>query len=57
MRLWDAATGREVLKLEGRGGSKSLAFSPDGHRLATGDWRGTIKIWDARPIEPAHHRE
>jgi WD40 repeat protein len=25
----------------------SVAFSRDGRRLATGNWRGTVKIWDA----------
>ena len=36
-RLWDAATGRELLALtatEGREGVDSVAFSPDGRRLA-----------------------
>jgi WD40 repeat protein len=63
--LWDAATGQETLYLEGRRWSSwnpgvvlgssgpgfvSLAFSPDGTRLAcSGD--GTVRVWDARPLE------
>jgi WD40 repeat protein/serine/threonine protein kinase len=25
----------------------SVAFSPEGQRLASGDWRGSVKLWDA----------
>jgi hypothetical protein len=28
--LWDAATGRELLQLEGRGAALDLMFHPDG---------------------------
>jgi WD40 repeat protein len=45
VKVWDAQTGQELLSLKGTGGS--VAFSPDGKRLAT---RGekTVKIWDAQ---------
>ena len=37
VRLWDAATGRELLALKGHtGGVTSVAFSPDGTRIASG---------------------
>jgi hypothetical protein len=40
-KVWDAATGRELLTLSGhRGDVNSVAWSPDGRRLATGS--GTI---------------
>jgi hypothetical protein len=48
VRLWDLATGKEFHKLAGhRGTVASLAFSPDGTRLASGSLDTTILIWDA----------
>ena len=39
MKVWDAATGQEILTLKGHTGSvKSVAFSPDGKRLASASW-------------------
>ncbi|MER9134745.1 TIR domain-containing protein [Mesorhizobium sp. M0830] len=59
-RLWDLATGEITsrgigmvatgagnLGLEGHNGPiASIAFSPDGTRLATGSWDKTARIWD-----------
>ena len=37
VKIWDPKTGRELTTLRGYpGGIRSLAFSPDGHRLAAG---------------------
>jgi RNA polymerase sigma factor (sigma-70 family) len=44
--LWDTATGKQLLQLEGDGKPLSVAFSPDGRLLASGDVRGTIHFWD-----------
>jgi WD40 repeat protein len=41
--IWDAATGKELLELQG-GGSK--AYSPDGKRLA-GNAEKEVKVWNA----------
>jgi WD40 repeat protein len=61
-RIWDAATGKEIMPRRGHeGGVKSAAFSPDGSRIVTassssssslsfvfgGFGRGSAHIWDA----------
>jgi RNA polymerase sigma factor (sigma-70 family) len=55
--LWDLATGKQRLKLEGKlaRGGFGLAFSPDGKTLATNatdpysdDDATTVALWDAR---------
>ncbi|HTU91568.1 MAG TPA: protein kinase [Gemmataceae bacterium] len=55
VKLWDAATGKEVVRLRQPSGeapfrARSLAFSPDGTRLAAGPGGGEspsgIWIWD-----------
>jgi uncharacterized protein with WD repeat len=49
--VWDPATGRELLRLEGHPGVRGLAWSPDGRRLATAGGQpfkpGEVKVWDA----------
>ena len=48
LRIWDVATGRELLALKGYTGSVlSVAFSPDGRLIAAGDYDGKLKLWDA----------
>ena len=39
VKVWDAATGQEILTLKGHTGEvTSVAFSPDGKRLASASW-------------------
>ena len=46
IQIWDAATGREILKFSADDGSVySVAWSPNGKRLATGS--RTARVWDA----------
>jgi WD40 repeat protein len=47
VKLFDAASGTVLATLKGhRWGVRSLAYSQDGTRLATGGGDGTVKIWD-----------
>jgi WD40 repeat protein len=48
--VWDAQTGKELLSLKDAAVARSVAFSPDGNRLAAGAADGTVKIWDATPL-------
>jgi WD40 repeat protein/serine/threonine protein kinase len=41
-KVWDAASGQELLSLPG----KTVSWSPDGKRVATGGAGGTVKAWD-----------
>ena len=47
-RIWDATTGELVRALEEHGDAvNSVAWSPDGMRVATGSRDNTARIWDA----------
>jgi hypothetical protein len=48
LRLWDAVTGRQLRRIEvGLAGNQwSVAFSPDGKGLVSGDNLG-VRVWDA----------
>jgi WD40 repeat protein len=49
IRVWDLVTGRETFALKGHmAGVWSVAFTPDGQRLASGSGDRTVKVWDAK---------
>jgi WD40 repeat protein len=50
VRLWDAATWRQVANLRHSGEVLCVAFSPDGRTLAAGAWDHTIKLWDVSKL-------
>jgi WD40 repeat protein len=49
IKLWDAATGRELLSLKHDRLGGRLSFSPDGHRLPLQTRDGEGPSWDATP--------
>jgi WD40 repeat protein len=58
VRLWDSA-GTALLALPGHTEAvHAVAFSRDGHRLASAGDDGTIKVWDGAPLgEPGAGEE
>ncbi len=46
-RIWDAATGEEILRLDYSDVVACVAFSPDGRRLVTGSNDATATVWDS----------
>ena len=57
MRLWDAATGEELVRLPGHTSYVySLAFSPDGQTLASGSGDATVRLWDTEPLKARYQK-
>jgi WD40 repeat protein/serine/threonine protein kinase len=49
LKVWDVQSGQELLSLKGLiGGVCSVAFNPDGKRLASVLGDNTVKVWDAQ---------
>jgi WD40 repeat protein len=46
VKLWAVATGEELACLQGHTRAvMALAFAPDGHRIASGSYDQTVRIW------------
>ncbi len=55
LRLWDAATGRQLHLLTGHSNLvMTVAWSPDGSRLASGSDDKTVRLWDAATGRELH---
>jgi hypothetical protein len=52
VKVWDAATGQELLTFKHASSVMTVAFSPDGRRLASAGLDGKTKVWDATELTP-----
>jgi WD40 repeat protein/serine/threonine protein kinase len=49
VKVWDVRTGQELITLKGHTSDvHSVAFSPEGSRLATGSDDSTVRVWGTR---------
>jgi WD40 repeat protein len=46
IRIWSAANGQELRKIEVPKGASTLAVSPDGKTLYSTNWEGPVRAWD-----------
>jgi RNA polymerase sigma factor (sigma-70 family) len=52
VRLWDLATGKELVQMRTENHLTSIALSRDGTTVATGEIEGTVRLWEAATGKP-----
>src|SRR5262249_11806452 len=55
VRLWNSSTGEMLCRLEGhKGWTYTLAFSPDGKLIGSGNSDGTARLWEVATGRERH---
>jgi WD40 repeat protein len=50
-KVWDVVTGLELLTIaDDNDPVFRIAISPDGHRLATANGNGLVRLWNGKPL-------
>ena len=51
VRVWNAATGEQIMKAEDDGWVRSVAFDHDGSRIVSSSSDGSVRLWNAKTGE------
>jgi WD40 repeat protein len=57
IRLWEAATGRQLCRFNTPNSIWTLAFTPDGHSFVSGGGNGSLGLWELPQALVERHQE